>query len=299
MRDSSCIKGLRMASFGIHQVLSQSRIKMSKPVLYTFPQSIWAAAAHLALAELAIDSDFSVVNLVEGENFKSEFLKLNPNATIPTLTHGGKSFTSTADVINYLVTISSVKVTPESSITAVVHEDNIDPNFAFVAARNEEELTKISNGFGNVFTTTRLGHLKRYAATPEAQANKAFYDKRIASISGLYAILNNQAPDEAKQGFFTKSTALWDGIKAFTLERLPAAIAQGPFIGGARPGVDDFHVGAWLARIASILGAQKSEEGVSALEKTFGPLPEKVKVYWATWIARDSWVKTYRDNVLY
>lgn len=27
-------------------------------------------------AELAIDSDFSVVNLVEGENFKPEFLKL-------------------------------------------------------------------------------------------------------------------------------------------------------------------------------------------------------------------------------
>lgn len=133
---------------------------------------------------------------------------------------------------------------------------------------------------------------------PEAQANKAFYDKQIASIAGLYAILNKQAPEEAKQGFFAKSTALWDGIKAFTLEGLPAAIAEGPFISGARPGVDDFHVGAWLTRIAFLLGAQKSEEGVSALEKAFGPLPEKVKVYWATWVARDSWVKAYPDNVL-
>jgi hypothetical protein len=37
-------------------------------------------------------------------------------------------------VINYLVSISSVKVALETSITTVVHEKNIDPNTAFVAA---------------------------------------------------------------------------------------------------------------------------------------------------------------------
>jgi hypothetical protein len=37
-------------------------------------------------------------------------------------------------VINYLVSISSTKVAPGTSITKVVHEDGIDPNFAFVAA---------------------------------------------------------------------------------------------------------------------------------------------------------------------
>jgi glutathione S-transferase len=141
-------------------------------------------------------------------------------------------------------------------------------------------------------------HVKRYAATPEAQVNKPFYDKSIASIAGLHAILNGQAPDEVKQGFFSKSTTHWDNIKAFTLETLPAAISEGPFIAGARPGVDDFHVAAWLARIAFLLGAQKSEEGVAALEKTFGTLPEKVKAFWAAWIARDSWVKAYPDNQL-
>ncbi len=33
-------------------------------------------------------------------------------------------------MIDYLVPISSTKVTPETSITKVVHEDRIDPNFA-------------------------------------------------------------------------------------------------------------------------------------------------------------------------
>jgi len=144
-----------------------------------------------------------------------------------------------------------------------------------------------------------LSHLKKYAATVEAQVHKAFYDRQITSISGLHAILNGQAPDHAKQGLFSKSSALWDGIKVFIVETLPTAINEGPFIGGVRPGVDDFHVGAWIARIARVSGAQKSEEGLSALEKRFGPLPEKVKAYWTAWIGRDSWVKAYRDNDLH
>lgn len=201
-------------------------------------------------------------------------------------------------MINYLVSISSTKVAPGTSITKVVHEDGIDPNFAFVAGRNDKELTEISGGFANVFHTTRLGHLKKYAATPEGQENKPFYDRQIAKVSGIVAILND-ASDEAKQGLYSKSNALWDSSKVFILETLPGAIAEGPFIGGARPGVDDFHVGAWIARIAFVSGAPKSEEGVSALEKRFGTLPEKVKAYWAAWIVRDSWKKTYADGALH
>jgi hypothetical protein len=141
--------------------------------------------------------------------------------------------------------------------------------------------------------------LKKYAATPEAQVHKAFYDEQITKISGLHAVLNGQASDEGKQRFFSKSSALWDGIKVFIVKTLPTAITEGPFIGGVRPGVDDFHVGAWIARIAFVLGAQKSEEGLPALEKRFGPLPEKVKVYWTAWIGRDSWVKAYPANALH
>jgi len=272
---------------------------MSKPVLYTFPVSIWASVPQLAAAELGIDVDPSTVNLLEGGNFNPEFLKLNSNATLPTLTHNGKSYTSTAEVVNYLVSISPKKLAPETSITSVVHEARIDPNFALGSARNEEEFAAVSNGFISTFTKTRLGHLKRYAASPEGQAYKSLYDGQIAKISGFEALLNGQAPDEAKQDFFAKSTALWDGIKEFIIVTLPGAIADGPFIAGAEPGVDDFHVAAWLARIASVVGAQKSDEGVSALEKRFGPIPQKVKVLWDAWIKRDSWVKAYPDNVLH
>jgi hypothetical protein len=152
--------------------------------------------------------------------------------------------------------------------------------------------------------------LKAFAGTPEAQVHKAFYDKKIASLSKLYALLNGQATEETKRDFFATSTALWDAIKVFVLETLPAALGyhhnnapdgsiEGPFISGARPGVDDFHVGAWLARVASLLGAHTSKEGVDALQRRFGPLPENVKLYWAVWVERDSWAKAYPDSVLH
>ncbi|KAI0252302.1 hypothetical protein BJV78DRAFT_1204333 [Lactifluus subvellereus] len=272
---------------------------MTKPVLYTFPRSVWSAAPHLALAELGIDAEFKIVDLVEGANFDPEFLKLNPNATLPTLTHDGESYTSTTAVIDHLVSISSVEVAAETSITKTVHEDKIDPNFAFLAARNEEELAEVSGGFGNVFTTTRLGGLKKYAATEEGQAYKTFYDAKIAATGRMHALLNGHATHGDKQGHFTASTDLWAAIKAFTLETLPAAITVGPFIGGARPGVDDFHVGAWLARIAFLVGAQKSEEGFLMLDERFGLVDEKVETYLKAWSARDSWVKTYPDHVLH
>ena len=117
--------------------------------------------------------------------------------------------------------------------------------------------------------------------TPEAQANKAFYDTQITKFSGPYAVLNGQAPNDAKQSYFSAYSAVQDGVKV--VEMLPVAISVSSFIGGVRPtpGVDDFHVGAWLARIAFNSGVQRSEEGVSALEKRFGPLHEKVKASWA------------------
>lgn len=76
-------------------------------------------------AEIGIEADLREVNHFDGANFNPEFLKLNPNATLPALTHEGKSYKSTAEVIDYFASISSTKVAPETSITKVVHKDSI------------------------------------------------------------------------------------------------------------------------------------------------------------------------------
>ena len=104
-------------------------------------------------AELDVDVDSKIINIVEGGNFDPEYLKIvsgdfwslllslssspflqNPAGTLPALSHDGKSFGSTATVIDYLVSISSKKVAPATAITTEVHDPKLDPNFAFVAS---------------------------------------------------------------------------------------------------------------------------------------------------------------------
>jgi hypothetical protein len=101
-----------------------------------------------------------------------------------------------------------------------------------------------------------------------------------------------------KNDFFEQSKAHWDALRSFILDILPAYLPNGGFIGGVKPGEDDFHVAAWLARIASVSGAKKTEEGMNELEKEVGmPIPEKVAKYWNVWVQRESWKKVYQDGL--
>lgn len=100
------------------------------------------------------------VDLVHGENFKPEFVKIvstcllsifpspdpsvslhsvpylqNENVTLPTLVGpDGTAYKNTTDVVNYLVSIAPVKVKAATEVTALTHEANIDPNFALLSA---------------------------------------------------------------------------------------------------------------------------------------------------------------------
>jgi hypothetical protein len=101
-----------------------------------------------------------------------------------------------------------------------------------------------------------------------------------------------------KIGFFEQSKAHWDAVRSFILNILPAYLPNSGFVGGVKPGEDDFHVAAWLARIASARGAKKTEQGLKELEKEVGmSVPEKVAKYWNAWAQRESWKTVYQDGL--
>jgi len=274
---------------------------MSKPVLYTFGLSVWAAVPELAVEELYPDGaiDKKVVNLVEGENFTPEFLKLNPNATLPTLVADGKVYTSTAEVTDYLVKHAPKKVAPGTAVITTLHEDKFDPNFPLLLARNEDELKAAASGFPLVFIQNRQIALEKHSKRPEAAPFKSFYDAKIPGNGGVLAIYKGEAPEEAKQAFFKQSQTHWETISSFILNDLPGILPESGFLGGAEPGEDDFHLGAWLARLANAAGQKEvDKEGYKALEKeTKKPIPSKVAAYWAAWSERPSWKKVYANGL--
>jgi len=274
---------------------------MSKPVLYTFGLSVWSAVPELAIIELGYPEgaiDIRTVVLIEGANFTPEFLQLNPKATLPTLVAGSKVYTTTKDVTHYFVQHASKKVAPGSAFIDKLHEEKYDPNLPMLLVRNEDELKAAASGFPLVFVENRQKALEKHAQLPEAAAFKSFYEEKKALNGGVLAIYKGEVPEDAKLGFFAQSKAHWETIVAFIMKDLPATLPSSGFLGGAEPGEDDFHLGAWLARIANLRGGTVDKDGYKALElETRQPVPAKVASYWAAWSERQSWKTVYANGL--
>lgn len=271
---------------------------MTKPVVYTFSHSVWAAVAEIAVAELGVDVEFKQVVLINGENFEPSFLKLNPHGTLPTLVVDSKAYTDTKGVVSYLNSVAASPVAKTTNFTDLVHEHKYDPNFALLLARSDEELKAKGGSVPGVFLAGRQAALERISATSEAAEFKAFYDEKIAANGGLLKVYNYQVPEEAKEGFFQASTAHIANIRDFILNTLPAKLPQSGFLGGARPGEDDFHLIGWLARIASTVFASNDANGILGYEKELGvPVPPSVVSYWKLWAERSSFETVYAGGL--
>ena len=141
--------------------------------------------------------------------------------------------------------------------------------------------------------------IKKFASTPEAAPYKALFDAKLGISAAVLGLYNGTAPAEFKAGFFAKSQALWAAIEAYIYTTFTSQLAasSGPFIAGEKPGEDDFHVEAWFAHIATVLGAKSAADGLAVLEKSFGKaIPENVAAYWNAWSERESWKKVYVNN---
>jgi len=69
--------------------------------------------------------------------------------------------------------------------------------------------------------------------------------------------------------FFHSSTTHWNNLKQFISDDLAKLLPDSGFLGGVNPGEDDFHLAAWLARIAFVARAGREQGGVRTLESGF------------------------------
>ncbi|KIM34156.1 hypothetical protein M408DRAFT_325648 [Serendipita vermifera MAFF 305830] len=275
---------------------------MSKPILYRFEGSVWAAVPELAFQELGYTDEVvqERVNLMEGGNFELSYVKTSPQATLPALvTPDGQLYDSTIKVTRYLIDNAPANAKIGKSIgeeiLEIVHEDKIDPNFFMVAARNPEELKVKNAGASGAFFRGRQVTLERVAPTVPPEL-KAFYDAKLAGNGGAIAIYTGAAPADKVEGYFKASQQNWDAVANFVTVVLPKYLPAQGFTGGDAPGEADFHIGAWLARIAAVLGA-KNEKDAWKIFAAFGEVPASVSQYWQTWQARESWSVVYKGGL--
>ena len=136
--------------------------------------------------------------------------------------------------------------------------------------------------------------MENYHSTADGAPHRAFYDDKLASNGALLSIYEGKVSEEILLDFFRKSQAHFDSVSKAIYEIIPEYLPSKGFLGTDRPGEDDFHLAAWLARIAATVGAKQGGVGLQAFELAFGrPVPEKVASYWNAWIQRASWKRVY------
>ena len=79
--------------------------------LYHHGSSVCAAKVRFAMAEKGMDWDGVYIDILAGEQFDSDYMKLNPKAVVPTLKHDNQVITDSTVICEYLDHIA-----PETSL---------------------------------------------------------------------------------------------------------------------------------------------------------------------------------------
>jgi glutathione S-transferase len=86
-------------------------------ILYNAPQSTCSQRVRFTLNAKGIPFEERKLNLLEGDQLKPDYLKMNPNGVVPTLDHDGKIVIDSAVIIEYLDEVEpAVSFTPSDSV---------------------------------------------------------------------------------------------------------------------------------------------------------------------------------------
>ena len=85
--------------------------------LYEYPNSVCCQKVNLALVEKNLKWESITVNLGKNEHYSSDYLKLNPKAVVPTLSHDESTIIGSTLICEYLDEISKEnKLTPDTPL---------------------------------------------------------------------------------------------------------------------------------------------------------------------------------------
>ncbi|WVQ82235.1 hypothetical protein IAT38_004363 [Cryptococcus sp. DSM 104549] len=271
--------------------------------LYEFAGSVWANAPKIALEEAGLkqgkDVEYISVNLAEGKNFEPEYLKINPEGTVPTLIVGNDTFTDSISAVAEITKIAADrprgKTSNGASIIEEIHSAAIDPNATLLFAVSDEDRKAKVAGLPKAFLQGRQKTLVKLAENPPAEF-KDFILKKKEDNTQLLEFFIAEPDENTRKAHYAQGQQLWksvgQAIQGFVTETLKSN-HQGPYAGGSEPSEVDYHLITWLARTITNAGVEPGTEPQEAIKKLqaytggerFDPV---IGVYWESWTARES-----------
>ncbi|KAM0257232.1 hypothetical protein ACHAQJ_004470 [Trichoderma viride] len=242
-----------------------------KFTIYSSAESQWVGVMLLALAEKGLrenkDYDVKEISLATGENFAPEYIAINPNGTVPSLTAPSlsKPLTESADILRWIDSQGKKTLVPQDAarskeILDLVHSPSMSTNLILFQARDPDEMAYKKASFWNAFLEGRQARLDKELA---AQPTHPFYVSKAAenlSVTALYRA--DVGPSH--QDFYKMTGEMYRTLAA-GLNQLESLIAL-PYAAGSRVSEADYNTVPWLSH--AMMGA---DTPVTAVQD-FGPL---------------------------
>ncbi|KAH0489739.1 hypothetical protein TgHK011_010154 [Trichoderma gracile] len=247
-----------------------------KFTIYSSPESQWVGVMSLALHEKGLKEhqDYHVheIRLSTGDNFAPEYLAINPNGTVPSLTAPSlaKPLIESVDILRWIDSRGTRTLVPQDEIRSreileLMHSPSMSTNLILFQARDAAEMAAKKSSAWNAFLEGRQARLdKELAAKPD----HTFYVSKAAenlSITSLYR--SDIGPDHEE--LFKLSDQMYRTV-AEGLDKLEGLIAL-PYAAGSQVSEADYNTVPWLAH--AMMGA---ETPVTAIQD-FGPLERLIQ----------------------
>ncbi|CAO3601284.1 unnamed protein product [Absidia cylindrospora] len=215
--------------------------------VYTFPPSLWAAVPRLIIEEKSIpDVKYITTDLSKAENFSPEFLKLNPNHTIPVVVdeQANKTFTNSISVSKYLDEKSGNTLTPKD-------QHQVDHMNALL------DLLHDSNAKREIvvpFLKNRIAGWQHYLAATQDENTKQLYQQQIQATEQLLAAYDKTNTQQAAT-MYNQHNACWK-LAVDLLDKLEATLNtnSSDYLLGNEYTLADVHATPVLARFILIKG---------------------------------------------
>ncbi|KAK2798189.1 hypothetical protein FQN51_007875 [Onygenales sp. PD_10] len=280
----------------------------NKFTLYSFAGSQWAGVAHLTLAEKGYAKgqyDVKEIDLITAENFEPDYLAINPNGTIPSLTGPAldKPLIESADILEYLnqshpssgpelIPTDPIILNRMKELIDLVHSKDVNTNLILLQARDKTELVDKRGSIWKTFLANRQAKLDQYSSSLPAHP---FYGPKSLENSHVNKLYNTEiGPDH--EAFFDLTHDMYRRFAA-GMARLESLLAL-PYAAGMEVTAADLHIVPWLAH--AMWGAGGVEVAAfEPLEKLIGKTVLGFKVgprtreWWVNFVKRESFKEIF------
>ncbi|KAL8905725.1 MAG: hypothetical protein Q9171_006564 [Xanthocarpia ochracea] len=247
-------------------------------------------------------------NAVKAENFDPEYLKINPNGTVPSMKalSLNEPLIDTREILEFLdryrpsttgpdlIPVDAQEKAAAQALIELVHSHDLETGLILFGCLDNADIDQMKRSRLLNYLAARQNILEKHVA---ADPMNAFYANRFEENGTLHNHFTDASPTADREAFFSETAA---GYRKFAdgLEMLERQIRL-PYANGDYVTVADLHIVPWLSHTLWALGTTDLSDFSKLEQRMRRTVPDfelgpKTRRWWANIGERDSFREAFK-----